>query len=157
MTHFESFDSLEAVFDRMATAEMEAMERLAPQQRELLSKRRFFWLRPYQEMGITIFGLFDLDAFIAKEKELWDLEDGPFNLHRQRIEHNNQVRGYKTGRAYSVIEPTGELGDTHVANMWEISEQAFAEAKTVGWDIPRRMEECPTLRRELIILLSREG
>lgn len=156
MTHIETFGSFEDMQKYMSDQHEAAMGRINDHQRELLGKTKFWWVSPRPDMDLTIFGEYDFDAWVENERRLWDDEDGPFEGHHARMKYNNLERGYKTGRAFSTWEPTGELGDTHVTMMWEISEQAFLEAKTVAWDIPNRMNECPTLRREIIAHLSRE-
>lgn len=71
-----------------------------------------------------------------------------------------RLRGYLFGEAYSAPFPEGELGDTHVANAWPISEAAFEEARATGWranhvvgarsdEAARRFGGTPVLVREL--------
>jgi hypothetical protein len=42
-------------------------------------------------------------------------------------------RGYRYGRCFSVAEPEGEVGSTHVVTMRKITEAEFNEAKNRGW------------------------
>lgn len=50
-----------------------------------------------------------------------------------RATAESRVRGYLFGEAWSAPFPEGELGDTHVANAWPISREAFEEARAAGW------------------------
>lgn len=151
MPDFKSFDSLESMQAYMAEQHEAAMASMGERQKELLPKRKFYWVRPYPQMDMFIFGAYDLDDWIAREKSLASDED-PFRPGEQeRIEYNNLVRGYKSGTAYSIVEPGGEIGDTHVSTMYEISEQAFNEAKADGWVVsPTTRITAPTLHAELI-------
>lgn len=45
------------------------------------------------------------------------------------------VDGMMYGRAYSRLEPFGELGYTHKANAWPIEGRLFDAAKAAEWDI----------------------
>lgn len=74
-----------------------------------------------------------------------------------------RVRGYLFGEAWSAPFPEGELGDTHVANAWPITREAFEEGRAAGWrcvdvvgrggrvpgDVARSAGGTPTLLREL--------
>ena len=133
--HVETFDSLDDLFAKQAERHEQAMAGLLPMQRELLEQRKFWWVRPYEEFGILIFGEFDLDSSIAKEKSLTPSdEQDHFPGWLIEFEHRNQVRGFKFGMCYSTYEPQGELGNTHVATMLPISQEAFEEARLLGWD-----------------------
>jgi hypothetical protein len=123
MSHFESFDSMEEMFARMEAAEREANEGLLPQQIEIRDDTEHprYWVRPYE--GFLIFG------HALSEEEVLATE-GPGITHEVMTRRR---RGYLFGWCYSEIEPSGEVGDTHVANLMPISETAFLEAKAHGW------------------------
>lgn len=157
MIHFQAFDSFEEMQAAVAEQHAAAMAGMSEHQRTLLGRRKFYWVRPYAEMDMFIFGEYDLDAWIANEKRLWDDEDGPFADHQASMEHGNLVRGYLSGRAYSVVEPDGELGDTHVSTVFEISEKAFEQARAIGWRItPDTRTTAPALWAELVELAQAE-
>ena len=42
-------------------------------------------------------------------------------------------RGYRFGRAYSVIVPDGEFGSTHVSEMVPLRKEEFEDARKAGW------------------------
>lgn len=131
-----SYDSLEAMWDDMSRAEEAAMRSLHPVQRELLGQREFYWIRPYPEMQMFIFGHHNLDDWIALEKSLTPEDEmHGFEPWREQCEDKNLVRGYKSGRCFSPIEPDGEIGDTHVATMWPISKEGFEQAREMGWQV----------------------
>lgn len=133
---FESFESFDEMITTMHQREDAAMASLLPVQRALLPMRAFYWMRPAPEYDCVIFGYYNLDDMIALEKSLTPQEElAYFSTWVSDCEHKNLVRGYKSGRAYSVIEPTGELGDTHVANMWPITRESFEQARDLGWDV----------------------
>lgn len=118
------FDSLEEMFAFMQAQEAEANEHLRPEQAEIRDDWAHdrWWVRPYPEAGCLIFG----EAWSRERVEAREPEAAS-HLREMR------ERGYLFGMAYSVLEPDGEPGDTHVANLMPISEQAFNEAKTHGW------------------------
>lgn len=154
---FQAFDSFEEMQAEMSRQEAAAMADMGEHQRALLGRRKFHWVRPYAEMDIFIFGAYDFDDWVANEKRLWDDEDGPFSEHQAQMERNNLERGYLSGRAYSTLEPDGELGDTHVSSVHEISEAAFEEARAIGWRIsPEVRTTAPTLWAELVELAQAE-
>lgn len=157
MTRFESFDSFEQMQAAMGKHHDAAMAGMGAHQRRLLGMRKFHWVRPYEELGCFIFGAYDLDDWIAEERRLAAADPEDSYVDVARIEHNNMDRGYKSGRAYSIIEPTGELGDTHCSTMYQISARAFLEAQIVGWvvDAETRLK-APVLYAELAAYATAE-
>lgn len=121
MTHVQGFDSFEDAMQAMRDAEERANALTLPQQREI--GYGDFWCRPVPEWGIFIFGR------VSTLDELRKGEDAETIVALEE----RFTRGYRFGKAYSTIEPEGEWGDTHVANMWPITEAEFEEAKGHGW------------------------
>lgn len=125
MPEFKSFDNFEQMQEYMAKAEEEANNALHPVQIELRDdvEHTRYWCRPYAELGILIFGeAWSVSQIRAKE-----------DAHITDRKTEVRARGYLFGYAYSVVEPDGEVGDTHVANVFPISEAAFEEARAHGW------------------------
>jgi hypothetical protein len=50
-------------------------------------------------------------------------------------------RGYVFGKAYSVVEPTGELGDTHVSQMVEVPRETWELARSYNWAIGAMLDD----------------
>lgn len=65
---------------------------------------------------------------------------------------DNRQQGLLFGRWYSVVEPQGELGSTHINTIDPITKQAFQEAKACSWQPSRA--KAPTLIDELTALLT---
>ena len=57
--------------------------------------------------------------------------------------------GFRFGRAYSVVEPEGELGDTHVCDMVPITEEEFNQSKGLHW-IPEEISKLPWFNLNLL-------
>lgn len=70
------------------------------------------------------------------EESLWTL--------RSTVESHG--RGYRFGTAYSVVTPEGELGSTHVHDLWPISAGEFAEAREDDWSL-EKVRDRPWLQR----------
>lgn len=152
MSHVESFDSMEAMYDHIAKSEAAAWERTNDAQKALLTKDHFFWVRPYTEMDIFIFGEFHASKWLEDEKRLCGTDEEGLSewLYSEKSFHSRRARGYLTGRAYSPLEPSGELGDTHVSQVYEISKTAFDEAHRANWVVDGTTRTfCPALYAEL--------
>ena len=137
----ESFNTLDEMMASLQRNEAAAMARLTPLQRVLLPLREFYWMRPAPQYECVIFGYYNLDDMIALEKSLTPEDE--MDWHPGWVvstTDKNLVRGYKSGRAYSVIEPDGELGDTHVSTMWPITKESFEQAKAMRWDVLGKVE-----------------
>lgn len=152
--HVETYDSMESMQAAMAAAEQAANERLLPAQIALrdAADHDVYWVRPAPEFGCLIFGRAFGYAGIceASAKYVPDLAvaQDPRDEGATMEDYDEAVteavdeirgvlarrsRGYMYGEAWSTLEPRGELGDTHVANAYPISEAAFLEAKQCGW------------------------
>jgi hypothetical protein len=136
--YVQEFGSFEDALDYMAKATDQANAHLAPEQAALTygcTWARFDHL--VEPSRLLIVGKVDtLAEIIAGEIEAYGddedaaREDGFASVaeagqHAADNSAANHERGYLFGRAYSVIEPRGELGDTHRANAWPISPELF--------------------------------
>lgn len=109
---FQAFDSVEAMFAEIGKREERLNASVIPIQRAVTYGS--YWLRVWED--IPIFGyVFTRDELEASERNLGS-EGEELAMTMERMDSSYQ-RGYRFGRAYSVIEPDGELGDTHIASM----------------------------------------
>lgn len=132
MTYME-FGSLEEMLAYQAEAEKRANEMVVEEQRAISPGD--YWCRPVPEMGLFEFGR------VATEAEVLGLysedeEESP-EEYWARLQGENRERGYRFSKAYSLLAPEGEWGDTHVLNMWPISEEDFHKAASANWDVVR--------------------
>lgn len=151
----ESFGSFEEMQQFMAEREDEANADLRDVQIELRddTEHTRYWVRPFPEGECLIFGeawsfkqSCDVSASYVEDvpaahgdklPSVNDWADYRESLaeavYEIRTHVSTRERGYLRGKAYSILEPEGEYGDTHVASIMPISEQAFLEAKAAGW------------------------
>lgn len=118
---FKSFDSMEEMLEFMAEAEDAANQMLLDEQRGI--SYGDYWCRPVPEQGIFVFGR------VMTEEEAYDGED----KESIAMLRDSYSRGYRFGTAYSILGPDGELGSTHVANMWPITEEDFNNMAANRW------------------------
>lgn len=121
MTRVISFDSFDDALRKMQEAEERANASTIPAQRAITYGD--YWCYPNSMYDVVIFGR------VWTEGEAYEGED----LDTIRTLKNSHERGYRFGIAYSVIEPDGEIGSTHIANMIPISKELFDEAKRLEW------------------------
>jgi hypothetical protein len=132
MTEFMEFESWEDAVSFMAEQTDRANERLAPEQ--VAVTYGDCWVRFYDIAARTlIFGRITTldywDEKIATAKG----EDRQEWMDEKVSVAESHERGYMYGKAYSVIEPDGEWGSTHRANLWPIPEWLFEQARAAGW------------------------
>lgn len=142
------YDSYEEMQADMARAEAQANAGLMPEQIALRDDTEVdrYWFRPYPEMGMLIFGVAwgfksacevsakyvpDIPQPDSRLDEYEESLDEAVYEIRSMVE--SRKRGYLRGWAYSMVEPEGEPGSTHVANTMPISREAFEEARAHGW------------------------
>lgn len=98
-----------------------------------------YWVRFYDVPNkVLIFGRVFTEAEMeAGERVVHPGEDpdeaaadADATIARVRSAHE---RGYLFGMCYSVLEPDGEPGDTHRANLWPITQGLFDAARVAGW------------------------
>ena len=133
--YFKQFDSFGDAVDFMRKATDAANETLAVEQRAVTWGS--YWIRFVPEDQLMVFGhVYTKHELLEGEyKAGSDLPELRETLQAMVANHD---RGYMFGPAYSVIEPEGELGDTHRANLWPITRSQFLEAQSVGW-VPGRV------------------
>jgi hypothetical protein len=129
---FMPFESLDDAFDYMRQAEEKANATLLPSQQSITWGS--YWMRPYEDF--LIFGyVYTREENIAGEvKAGSSMEELEYTTRTLDSSHD---RGYRFGMAYSIIEPRGELGSTHIANMCPIDREVFLTAQAQGWKLTR--------------------
>lgn len=170
-TTIKQFSSFEEAMNAMAEAEAAANENLAPEQSALTWGST--WVRfDHVPSGVLIVGrCATIEEVEAGERECapkiedYPVETGPpvivdeFTADTAEFEgelagtlaqtRDSHERGYLFGRAYSAIEPDGELGSTHRANAWPISPECFDALRRASYHPHRLSLAAPALAAEL--------
>ncbi len=127
---FDSFDDMQRF---LTDAEEAANRRVSDPQREISYGN--LWLRFHDPLGrVVIFGrVHTLEEIKAKEVEL----GASLGEATQVVRHTQQMneRGYVFGTCWSIIEPRGELGNTHRSEIWYCPPAVFEEAKAHEWNV----------------------
>lgn len=133
------FDSIDDALRFMGRATGRANRSLTPEQRSLTWGS--YWVR-FHAGELMIFGYVQTpDEVEAAERGCYGdtlAEEEAAELRwAMKSVHERHGRGYLFGRCYSVVEPDGELGDTHRASAWPITAETFEAARVAGWDVAR--------------------
>jgi hypothetical protein len=124
----EFFDSADDMFAAIARGVEQAKQRATPEQNAITYGD--YWMRAWEDF--LIFGYIDHpEALRASTLELGASEDEI--EYEERVLKESYDNGFRFGKAYSVIEPDGELGDTHVSDMIKITKGQFEAAKALNW------------------------
>jgi hypothetical protein len=130
----ESFDSFEELQNKIDAGVRSANERVKPVQAAIGYGDH--WFRVWGDVLIC-------GRVSPKEETDADsdrlCEDPEEAAEEKRMLEASYARGFRFGRAYSVIEPRGELGDTHVADMVPMTAEQFEECRLLGWELDRVM------------------
>ena len=139
MTHVQQFDSFDEALDAIAAARDAANATLAEEQKSLTWGSYFANFTTLPTADCVVFGqTFTRQEVIDSEREAGaDAAEAEYTANHVGAGLEN---GYLYARCYSVIEPDGELGDTHRASAWPISKELFKAAESVGWDVWRLPE-----------------
>lgn len=116
----QGFDSLDEMLAYMAEQEARANAAVRPRQLAALGWGKY-GLRMAEEMPIW--------TEIYTQDEAAEGED-PETMRDLLASYD---RGYRYGKHYSTVEPTGEIGSVHIATMWPISKDDFNVAQEIGW------------------------
>lgn len=133
----EYFESLEDLFNAMHRDVDAANSRVTDEQRAIGYGDYFIRIwegNPFMGPGhLTIYGhVTPRDTFMKEEKELGAGDD---ELSWTMHSHDDSYRrGFRFGWHYSVVEPDGELGSTHISTMKKITREEFEAAKARGWE-----------------------
>jgi hypothetical protein len=123
------------MYDFMHANEEAANKTLAPEQKAVTYGD--YWCRFYQLRDrIVIFGqVTPLSYWDEKITNAADNEEQQeWQWEKEQIEGSHE-RGYVFGWAWSVLEPEGEPGSTHQANLWPITPALFEAARDAEWKI----------------------
>lgn len=147
----ESFGSWEEMQRVMGEREDQANAGLNATQIELRDdvENTRYWIRPFPPENCYIFGVawsfkescdvsasycsnVPTDTATLPERDEYNMSVSEA-VYEIRSYAESRQRGYMRGIAYSILEPDGEYGSTHVSNVMPISEKAFEEGKAAGW------------------------
>ena len=130
---FQSFDSFEEMAKHIREAEDAANERVKPYQQDIVWGSH--WVAGYVDLELVVFGeVMTLEVMEKAEREAGaDDEEWAFT---KETTLDSYARGYRFGYCYSVVEPEGELGSTHISQMVPISKTQFEQARESGWTWP---------------------
>jgi hypothetical protein len=135
MSHFQAFDSFEAMQEAMAKAEDEANRHVTDAQRNITYGD--YWFRALDlGMGeyLTIYGR----CWTREEIAEGETEEGAPDeelTYTMSIMDDAHRRGYRFSTAYSQWEPDGEIGDVHISTMQQITQEQFEAAKEAKWPL----------------------
>jgi hypothetical protein len=132
-----TFESVDEMFSWMRDNEEAANLVLAPEQQAVTYGSH--WCRFFDIANrVVIFGKVltqeeqrETETALADDSEADEAETEEI-LDTLAQSHE---RGYMYGRCYSTIEPDGEWGSTHRANLWPIPQHVYEAARDVRWDI----------------------
>jgi hypothetical protein len=146
--HVESYGSLEEAQDAMTQAEAQANTRVTEEQATI--GYGDYWCSAFEDFLIwgRVSTLEELDAESAR------LSDDPEEVQGEHdMIVSAHARGYRFGWCYSILEPTGELGSTHLSRMIPLDPKCFDKAKGHGWDWRElvRCEDCHYWTRQLLL------
>lgn len=150
---FKSYDNFEDAFEDMRKAEEAANRRVLPPQR--LIGWGDYWFRVIPDWDLVIFGYVYTEAENEKGERDAGASDEEWE-YTHNVELDSYKRGYRFGKAYSTIEPTGELGSTHISEMVPISQEQFEEARGLKWSLVE-IKELPWFRWALDNMVAWEA
>jgi len=131
------FDNTDDMFTAIRRGVEAAKARATPRQNAITYGD--YWLRVVDDFVIC--------GRITPQEELWATE-AELGASAEEIESEKEMQeasyadGFRFGRAYSIVCPEGELGDTHVSDMVPITEEEFNQSKGLNW-IPEKIVELP--------------
>lgn len=133
-----TFDSAEDMMKFMADSEDAAIASMTPRQHEHVKvafTNPTYWFRVWE--GLLIVGESQpVEAQARREAELGG--DYEYDLERFTERHG---RGYLFGKAYSEVEPDGELGSTHASEVVWTDPMVFQTLQKHGWSMERAQRE----------------
>lgn len=144
--HYE-YGSVAEAYAHMRLMEEQANERVVEEQRQITWGSHF--LRVLYTSPVVIFGHVwpEDDILLGEQRAGASLEEAETTLRTLRASHE---RGYRFGRCYSIVEPEGELGDTHISDCWPITEEEFLQAQNFRWETRKILAQHDWLADALI-------
>jgi hypothetical protein len=128
---FMAFDSFDEMSKWMDDRTSEANIGLAPEQQQITYGDCWARFDHLDTVGMLFGQVMTKAEWLASELAE-GAPEGEANYSLARVEASHQ-RGYMHGLVYSPVEPDGEYGDTHRANIWPIEERLFLAASIVEW------------------------
>lgn len=131
--YFEAFGSVEEAFARLREQEAEANKRTSPEQAAITYGDHFVRLWDTWGSGVlTIYGYIPTKEQISADEKSLGASDGELAARLTQLDAS-YAHGRRYSWCYSVAEPDGEPGFTHVSTMTKISGEEFETAKARGW------------------------
>jgi hypothetical protein len=133
--HVQSFDSFEDLQKTLNAQIEKAKTWILPRQAAITFGDHWMriWDSGYGEKFLICGYIHTVEELDREERRLGASEEEILEEHEtMEYSYNN---GFRFGTAYSVIEPRGELGDTHVSQMVPITKEEFEDAKLLRWDL----------------------
>jgi len=130
MVTVESFDNFDDMMAAISRGVEQAKSRATIAQNAITYGD--YWMRIWEDFLIC--------GYIYTKEEM-DAIEVKLGASQEELEYEHRVYdasykdGFRFGRAYSQIEPDGELGDTHVSDMTKITKEEFESAKILNWDL----------------------
>lgn len=127
------FDDFESMAKWMDDRTNEANIGLAPEQQQVTYGDTWARFDHIDSIGLVCGRIFTKAEWLASEiAEGAPEEEANYSLAKVEQAHE---RGYMNSIAYSVLEPDGEYGDIHRANLWPIDEDLFHACAEARWKI----------------------
>lgn len=121
---FIAFGNLDDMARYMADAEKVANENTLPRQKTITYGD--YWLKA--DHDIFVFG-----RVLTEDEYTEGITTKKGRKEALDALHERYDRGYRRCKTYSLFVPEGELGDSHVATMWPITQEEFVYARKAGW------------------------
>lgn len=142
----QAFDSFEEMQAAMSEAHDQWTALTTVTQTGLLLGQGFFWFQWIPEYELSAWGeRWSVEKYAEYLQSRADQTDDPDTKQEwlDTIESDREglARGYVFSKAYSEACDYGELGDTHVSQMVEVSREAFEWARLYHWDIKAMLRD----------------
>jgi len=131
---FMEFENIDDMFEFMEKRTNEANANLAPAQQGVTYGDCWARFDTPHNFGFIEFGHVETEAEFRASMVKYPKAETDSEWESIQTEHE---RGYLFSKAYSLMGPDGELGDTHRASMWPIDRALFDAARAVDWDYKR--------------------
>ena len=141
-----AFDSWEDAQKAMQEAHDQWTRLTTDGQRVLLDGQAHWWFQWEPDYNIAIWGeRWSLEHYgeylrgrAAEQTDPQRAQEWLDDIENDRVQLS---RGYVFGKAYSVVEPTGELGSTHVSQMVEVPRETWELARSYNWQITAMLDD----------------
>lgn len=138
MMEFRTFGSAEEMFKAIQRGVEQAKARATPEQNAIT--KGDYWWRYVATMDLHIFGYIMTDDELYSGSAYRGISEREIQWEKEAAK-DSYDNGFRFGRAYSVVVPEGELGETHVADMVKISKAQFDYAKQHDWSLSTEYDD----------------